>query len=320
MKKVKHAEGRDGLGYPASYINTFSMVEDEVMASSTLSNGAKLLYGLLVRHAGKDAYAYPSIPLLAREMGRSVSMIQRYTKVLVKAIPDRLTRLSVQGRPANNVDRIGKAYDKLLAPGLEGFLPSTPSAFAFRQAIRALHDWNEWEHSWCVGGLKAEALRPYARHYYEGNSLLSEELRRNRAFGLLIDTGADPPTFTLTPQEFENILRESAEAGESVREFTERLLAAVTEKTGKVPQLDFIANRKLMRREMEAKAPEYINASKLFVPIRYGLWKCCPPGYESGQGAQELEGAKASLADRRSITVADGESIENGSGKILLVA
>lgn len=56
---------------------------DWLMARHEVNDGGKLLYGVLLKHAGKRGYCYPGEEVLAQELGKSVRQIRRLIQELV---------------------------------------------------------------------------------------------------------------------------------------------------------------------------------------------------------------------------------------------
>lgn len=57
-------------------------VPDWLLCREDISNGAKLLYGKLCQHSGKDGNCFPKLRTLAEELGCSQRTIGRYVKEL----------------------------------------------------------------------------------------------------------------------------------------------------------------------------------------------------------------------------------------------
>src|SRR5579863_2370923 len=60
---------------------------------SDLSEGAKLLFGLLALHSGKDGHCNPSQECLAGELAKSVATIGRWQQELIRACLIRVRRV-----------------------------------------------------------------------------------------------------------------------------------------------------------------------------------------------------------------------------------
>lgn len=72
---------------PPKYLNLFEkcigvFVPIWILRIKDLSNGAKLTYGALLRHAGRKGYCWVSQGLLAEELGRSRDTINRWISEL----------------------------------------------------------------------------------------------------------------------------------------------------------------------------------------------------------------------------------------------
>jgi len=72
---------------------TFAPIPNWLMRRRDLSPGAKLCYARLTQFAGKDGQCFPSLSVLAEELGCSRSQVKRYIKELERAnLVERLQR------------------------------------------------------------------------------------------------------------------------------------------------------------------------------------------------------------------------------------
>jgi len=194
-------------------------------------------------------------------------------------------------------------YEDLEKTGLlkyyqkENYVRPIPQGFT--DVIKKLKKWNELECKWTRGGIMRENLRPYTEKHFLGAFRVRETGPMEEVLDLLIDTESTPPTFHLTPQEFETILDTSAKNYESHLDFMNRLLIAITEKSGRMPQNRSGTRIKLMEIEMAKDAPRYIQESPLPVGSRYVLWKTSGP-----------DSIKQELAQMASIPCRNGLGVE----------
>ena len=178
----------------------------------------------------------------------------------------------------NEADDIRGYYAHLEETGLVDFLlQRTPRPGGFQAAIKLLEEWNKLELEWARAGLQRAQLREYTVHYYRAAFVVREAYLMSSALSYLIDTSTRPPTFRLTPAEFEAVIKDQNVDGESAMAFGSRLELAVALKTGRRIKSKGSVNEELLQIEIDSEAPDYIRQSKLYVGAKYALWKASNP-------------------------------------------
>ena len=177
------------------------------------------------------------------------------------------------------------------------FVKSSWRGEGFRENLDQMAAWNRWEAKWTWGivgeCLTRKQMRPYTRHYFAGVFFVREEEWMASALDCLINTNTKPPSFYLTPGEFEGVFQDCDLVGrESHSNFIDRLRLAILDKGGENrPRESRGVRHELMQRAIDAEAPDYIRESALSTGDKYLLWKL--PGDEA---------AKRKLAKERYIS------------------
>jgi len=182
---------------------------------------------------------------------------------------------------------VGKHYKHLETTGLFEFAPTPSGANSFKKTVETIEQWNQWEHKWTWGMdgncLSIKQLRPYTKHYFKGVFYVRDEHLMTNALNIIINTETKPPSFYLTPEEFENIIADcNLMARQSASSFREHLGMAVCAKGFTPEKREYGVRWKLMQDAIDEGAPEYIRESKLYLPSKYLLWKT-PGGEEAKQ-------------------------------------
>src|SRR5436853_6532664 len=92
------------IGQPFIPFRLFTgiFIPDGLVRAPSISAGAKLAYGRLVRYGGQDGACFPAVPTLASEIGVSVRQTQNYLAELERnGLIRRRTRLGVSGQQSN---------------------------------------------------------------------------------------------------------------------------------------------------------------------------------------------------------------------------
>jgi ParB/RepB/Spo0J family partition protein len=165
-------------------------------------------------------------------------------------------------------------YRQLEDTGLFEYIRTVWSPESFVEAVQKVRRWSRWEEDWYVGDLREEQLRPYTKHYFRGCWYVREKWLMDAVLDILIDTNSEPPRFLLSPEEVDSSLQECKAAGkQSHQDFMNRLVLHIANKTGKMPDRGCDVKEKLMLKEIELGAPDYIRESSLPVGTRYAIWR-----------------------------------------------
>jgi ParB/RepB/Spo0J family partition protein len=164
-------------------------------------------------------------------------------------------------------------YCQLEETGLFEYVGEPWSPSGFVDAVQKVRRWWRWERQWCVAGIKTEQLRLYTKHYFRGCWYVREESYMDSVLGILIDPDSVPGHFHLSPEEVDSWVEDCNAAKVSAADFMQKLALHVANKTGKTPEKSWEAKGKLMLKEMELGAPDYIRESSLPVEIRYAIWQ-----------------------------------------------
>lgn len=208
------------------------------------------------------------------------------------------------------------AYTSLEKTGLVSYLPRhTRTDFA--GLMKTLRGWADWEGRYCNLGLTREVLRPYTENYFREIWTVRTPLLMDRVLNLVLDPTTRPPSIHLTPEELAAALRppETAEArtgGDSADDGFARVRSAVLAKTGRLPKTRYSIHRELLRAEIEANAPDYIQLSELPLDLKAALWRAS--GWHEIDQAREptilLDAAKREVAQRSRLDVRKWEAPE----------
>ena len=173
-------------------------------------------------------------------------------------------------------ENIGNYYKMLEDMGLLEYVDNTVS---FSQSVKTIEEWRKWETRWTYGingnCLTIKSLRPYTKHYFKGVWYVKDSHFMDDALNVLVNTQTKPPSFHLTPEEFEAVIADCDLIGrESAHSFKGRLELAVMNKGGKQRPLGKESVRwELMGRAIDAEGPDYIRKSELLLEHKYLLWK-----------------------------------------------
>ena len=182
---------------------------------------------------------------------------------------------------------VGEHFYRLEATGLFEFAPKPYGANSFTKAIETVEQWDTWERGWTWGTdgncLSIKQLRPYTKHYFKGVFYVRDESLMENALNIIVNTETKPPSFYLTPEEFENIIADCKLMDrQSASSFQEHLGMAVSAKGFTPAKRKYGVRWELMQRAIDEGAPAYIRESKLYLPSKYLLWKT-PGGEEAKQ-------------------------------------
>lgn len=213
--------------------------------------------------------------------------------------------------PAN----VGRYFKGLEATGLFEFVSRPWCGDGFARNLKTIEAWDKWERGWTWGlnenRLSIKQLRPYTRHYFKGVFYVRDEMMIGNALNLIINTQTQPPSFHLTPEEFEAVIAECELVGrESAQGFQARLELLVRDKCGgAIPKGKHGVRWELMQHAIDVEAPDYIRDSKLPIEHRYLLWKASGDEAAKRRTAQEryLPGESDDIKKRvaESIEMAD---------------
>ena len=120
MKKVKRfREGTYKVGLPFKPYNKMigAWIPEALMELPNLSPLAKLLYGRLCQHGGKDGLIFPSQETLAKELGVSVSTIKRGLNELKEAGFIGVVRTRKETAPKEQRNRYQTLFHPCLVEG-----------------------------------------------------------------------------------------------------------------------------------------------------------------------------------------------------------
>jgi hypothetical protein len=165
-----------------------------------------------------------------------------------------------------------------------------------------MEQWDKYEtYHWCVGGITREMIRPYTKHYFQGaypvraERDLPSNFYINQALQLVVDPASNPPSFRVSPEEFEGAIKQARSADE----FAKLLEAIILEKGLIVPPYEKRSHveERLRAAEVQRFAPDYIKDCPWSIGAKYALWKHAT--HESDQiqlSVEELEQIKRKLS------------------------
>jgi ParB/RepB/Spo0J family partition protein len=237
----------------------------------------------------RNSYAHAEDEADSRVVELSVRQVRAYLKLgggVADLWLDSGAVMRLPGTKAADVDANELAYgfemavedlQRLDSTGLFAFVPRTDTFIAFVAAVNKVRDWEAWERHWVRHGIRQEVFRAYAEHFFRGVFYVRDSHMMDNALAEILDIESEPPTFLLTPEEFDAVLSSTGKVeSESHTDFMNRLSVAVAEKTGKVRQTSRWVQRQLLERQLE-EAPGYIRQSSLPPEAKFVLWKCEGP-------------------------------------------
>lgn len=174
-----------------------------------------------------------------------------------------------------------------------GWYPKNSTYFI--SAINIIKKWLAYENKWRFGitdddgfhGIRRSTLRNYTKHYYNNEFPVREEDLMNKVLNILINPRTTPPTFILSPDEFDDLITEFRRMEGSHNDFMDLLKVSVRKKTGKLEKDCGDVREEMMEMEIRENAPDYIQTSELKTSGKYLLWKADGPEWKKRELAKK---------------------------------
>ena len=211
-----------------------------------------------------------------------------------------------QVRTLDDIQNVAKRYGELdLLFDWAKWSGETKGFKAAMNAVIKIWDWESgFLHYHPVG---REELRKYSvYHFHKPAFRLQGHVEiLEQALAIIITKDSEGEyLFSIPPEQFKEILDESAQYKESYLDFLERLRLAMQEITGSYPKdTSYAAYKRAERRLEDDDVPDYIKASTLkSTEAKLALLAVKPnEGYWSGEDCTNLEEAKRRVSKRGAI-------------------